>query len=126
MSRYLMNHWKITCKKNTGLIISAGKTVIFNFREASTKEEWCQLPKKKYLKIGKETDPKLTTKMYKSCMKSDHPNVHICDKLPGTKRARKIHKLVKSELKKLRKKNQRRKRRNGGKKRKGRTRKKSI
>ena len=48
--------------------------------------------------------------MYKSCMRSDHPSVHICQKQPETNYARKTHKLIKGELKKLRKEKKRKKR----------------
>ena len=48
-------------------------------------------------------------------MKSDHPSVHICNKQPEKKKARKTHKLVKTELKKIKK---RKKRTNGIRKRK--------
>ena len=114
---YPLNHWKISCKKKE-LIISAGKTAIFDFREASTKEEWCNIPRKKYLKMGKVPVPKLTTRMYKPCMRSDHPSVHICPKQPRSKQARKTHKLVKSKLEKIKKNMKKRKRRKGRKRQK--------
>ena len=43
-------------------------------------------------------------------MKSDHPSVHICQKKPKRRNARKDHKLIKAELKKIRKREKRRKR----------------
>ena len=89
----------------------------FPFREASTKKEWCSIPRKRYLKINKIINPELTTRMFKSCLKSDHPSVHICNKKPKRKNARKDHKLIKGELKKIRKREKSRKRVKGKKNR---------
>ena len=74
-------------------------------------------------KTMKSDVTELTTKMYNSCVKSDHPSVHICQKQPEKRKARKTHKLVKSELKKIKKKKKRRK---GRKRRKRRKRQKSL
>ena len=82
-------------------------------REASTKEEFCKVPRKRYADIGKAADPELTSKLYNQCMKSENPSVHICKKIPKTfpKKgfARKTHKQIKRLLKKLKKKAKRRK-----------------
>ena len=89
-------------------------------REASTKEEYCKVPRKRYADIGKAADPELTRKMYDQCMKSENPSVHICKKIPKTfpKKgfARKTHKQLKRLLKKLKKKQKRRKSQKKGRK----------
>ena len=55
-------------------------------------------------------DPELTSRMQKTCMKSHHPNVHICKKKPETG-ARKLHREIKGLLKRLKEKETRRKKR---------------
>ena len=59
--------------------------------------------------MGETPDPELTSKMQKPCMKSHHPNVHICKKKPVTDFARKVHREIKGLLKRLENKEIRRK-----------------
>ena len=65
--------------------------------------------------MGEAPDPELTSRMQKTCMKSHHPNIHICKKKPETDFARKVHREVKGLLKRLKKKETRRKKRKEGK-----------
>ena len=81
----------------------------FYCREASSQEEFCKLPRKRYVDIGKDSDPELTSRMYEKCIKSDHPSVHFCKKLPKRDFARKTHRQLKHLLNRLRKREKRRK-----------------
>ena len=83
--------------------------IIIPCREASTKEELCTTPRKKFVKMSEAPDPELTSIMQKPCMKSRHPSVHICKKRPETDFARKVHKKMRSLLKRLEKRESRRK-----------------
>ena len=74
------------------------------YSNASTKEEFCKIPRKKYLKVGGAPDPELTSRLQKPCMKSHHPNIHICKKKPETDFARKVHREIKGLLKRLKEK----------------------
>ena len=65
--------------------------------------------------MGQAPDPELSTRMFKSCMKSDHPSIHICRKTPETDFARKTHKIIKADLKRIKK--ERRKRKGKGRRR---------
>ena len=82
------------------------------YSNASTKEEFCKIPRKKFL--NEAPDPELTSRMQKSCMKKNHPNIHICKKKPETDFARKVHREVKGLLKRLKEKETRRKKRKEG------------
>ena len=54
--------------------------------------------------MGDAPVPELASRMYKSCMKSDHPNINICKtKVPNTKFARKTHKVMKNLLRRIKK-----------------------
>ena len=79
-------------------------SIICNCSEAPTKEEYCKVPRKTFLKMGLAPDPDLTSSMYKNCMKSSHPNIHICKKAPETDFAKKTHKVMKAFLRKMKKK----------------------
>ena len=65
--------------------------------------------------MGGAPDPELTSRLQKPCMKSHHPNIHICKKKTETDFARKVHREVKGLLKRLKKKETRRKKRKEGK-----------
>ena len=56
------------------------------------------------MKMGEAPDPELTSRMQKPCLKSPHPSVHICNKRPETKFARKVHRQIKALSKRLQKK----------------------
>ena len=58
----------------------------------------CNAPRKKFVNLDAPPDPALTKRVYDSCIKSDHPNVHICKKIPKSKDARKSHRRVKRLL----------------------------
>ena len=79
-----------------------------NCREASSQEEFCKIPRTRYVDIGKAADPELANKMYKNCMKNHlHPSVHICKKLPKKGFARKTHRRLKRLLIRLKKRERR-------------------
>ena len=104
----------------SGSIILTQEYVQFIYsycREASSQEEFCKLPRKRYVDIGTASDPELTNRMYQACIKSEHPSVHICKKLPKKGFARKTHRQLKHLLKKLKKRGKGRK--SKGKNRKG-------
>ena len=63
----------------------------------------------KYLELNKgiKAQHSPTIELYKSCLKSEHPSVHICEKEPKTKNAIKLHKIIKDELKKIKRRKRR-------------------
>ena len=63
----------------------------------------------KYLEMNKgiKAQHSPTIELYKSCLKSEHPSVHICEKEPKTKNAIKLHKIIKDELKKIKRRKRR-------------------
>lgn len=81
----------------------------------------CKTPRKRFAEIDKPPDPVLTSNMYQTCMKSKHPSIYICPKEPDTSDARKLHRVVKKEVKKLERREKRKERkkrkRRGNKKR---------
>ena len=78
-------------------------------REAATKEEACNTPKKYFLKIGEPPDSNLTAKMNKSCVDSEHPSIFICDKTPGDEHSRKSHFRITKLLREIKKREKKRK-----------------
>ena len=71
-------------------------------RNAPTKAEWCESPRKGWDFKGREST-RSSKRINKICKKSDHPNIHFCKKKPDTQRARKTHKILKRLLKKIKK-----------------------
>ena len=116
--KWSTTHCRHTCKYRTyckdtirhtplmlkAIEVPAPQTIwpFIKYSNASTKEEFCKIPRKKFL--NEAPDPELTSRMQKTCMKSHHPNIHICKKKPETDFARKVHREVKGLLKRLKKK----------------------
>ena len=82
-------------------------------REAATKEEACNTPKKYFLKIGEPPDSNLTAKMNKSCVNSEHPSIFICDTTPGDEQSRKSHFRITKLLREIKKREKKRKLKRG-------------
>ena len=78
-------------------------------RDAASRKERCNIPKKYFLKIGDPPDSMLTSKNNKTCIKSDHPSVFICDKEPEQGQARITHRKITKKLKNIKKKELKRK-----------------
>ena len=79
------------------------------YRNAPTKKEYCESPRKRFVKLNQAPDPTLTSKRrHGICKKSAHPNIHICKKKPNTKFVRKSHRIIKRLLKKIMKKEKQR------------------
>ena len=98
----------IICKSATFFV--TGIPPIYSYcREASSQEEFCKVPRTSYANIGKAGDPELISRMYEACLKSDHPSVHFCKKLPQKGFARKTHRQLKRLLVRLKKREKRRK-----------------
>ena len=93
---------------------------MFYCRDASSQEEFCKLPRKRYVDIGKAADPELTRRMYEACMQSPYPSVNLCKKLPKKGFARKTHRRLKRLLNRLKGRGNRRKSKKNRKGRKGR------
>ena len=81
------------------------------FSSASTRPELCGVPRKRFTKLDSPPDKALTDRMYETCLDSKHPSIYICPKEPETTDARKLHRVVKKELKKLERKEKRKERR---------------
>lgn len=73
------------------------------FRDAATREERCNIPKKYFLKIGYAPDSELTAKNRETCLESEHPSVLICDTEPDNEHARGTHRKVTNKLKMIKK-----------------------
>ena len=63
----------------------------------------CGAPRKKFVNLNAPPNPGLTARVYDSCVKSDHPSVHICKNEPKSKSATRVHKRVKRVLNFLKK-----------------------
>ena len=80
-----------------------------NLRDAATREERCNIPKKYFLKIGQPPDSMLTSKNNKTCIESDHPSIFICDTQPESDHERNSHRKLTDQLKIIKKRGKNRK-----------------
>ena len=101
------SHCKSSCKSVIFCLLQSS----FHFftRDAATREERCNIPKKYFLKIGDPPDSMLTSKNNKTCIESENPSVFICDKEPENEHARVTHRKITQKLRKIKKKIRRRK-----------------
>ena len=81
-------------------------------RNAATRKERCNIPKKFFLKVGDPPDSMLTSKNNQTCIESEHPSVFICDKMPKDEGiARVTHRKITKKLKQIKKRIRKEKRR---------------
>ena len=81
-------------------------------RNAATRKERCNIPKKFFLKVGDPPDSMLTSKNNQTCIESEHPSVFICDKMPKDEGiARVTHRKITKKLKQIKKRIRKKKRR---------------